>query len=166
MQTPYVFLFIKQFCNKSANIVFQIWICICLFVLASGFEKTSATDREELQLCEIISRTPNYSKYKLYNKANCLAHVKTFGNLSCLRNDDNQVTKNFKLLKQISIFLILANHLTVLKFELQTKNNACNLSLNRTQHKCLKHKKVCRLDLEHLPNSFFKNFEFKKNFKM
>ena len=70
---------------------------ICFLVLVITYEKAAALDEEELTLCEIISQTPNYSKFKLHNKANCLAHVKSYENLTCLRNEDNQVNRNKSL---------------------------------------------------------------------
>ena len=52
---------------------------------------TTEDIRLELLLCEILKHTPNYMIYELNNNANCVAQVKTFGNLLCLRNTDNQV---------------------------------------------------------------------------
>ena len=72
--------------------MFQMSFCgICLLLLTIGTGKISASDQEELTFCEMISHTPNYSTFKLHNKANCLAHVKSFDKLTCLRNNDNQV---------------------------------------------------------------------------
>ena len=75
-------------------VIFQIFIGICLCFWFSWPKEALATDQTELSLCELISQTPNYSKYKLHNKANCLAHVKSYDKVSCLRNDDNQVKRN------------------------------------------------------------------------
>ena len=55
------------------------------------FGWTNASEQEEVTFCELISHTPNYAKYKLHEKSNCLAHVKSYENVTCLRNENNQV---------------------------------------------------------------------------
>ena len=44
----------------------------------------------ELALCRLVKRTSNYIKQKLDVRGNCLAAVKSYGDLVCLR-DENQI---------------------------------------------------------------------------
>ena len=70
-------------------------------LLAICFGWASATEDGELALCQILIYTPNYSRFKLHEKANCLAHVKSYEKVTCLRNDENQVNKFY--LKEVKI---------------------------------------------------------------
>ena len=70
---------------------FQVFLWLFLWALANGFEWTCPSEEQELTLCSLISNTPNYINFKLHEKGNCLAHVKVFENVACLRNDNNQV---------------------------------------------------------------------------
>ena len=46
----------------------------------------------ELALCQLVRRTSNYIKRKLDVRANCLAAVKSYGDLMCLRDENNIVS--------------------------------------------------------------------------
>ena len=62
-----------------------------VWVLAHNLSQICASEEEEVTLCNLISYTPNYGKFNLRERANCLAQVKTFGHVTCLRNENNQV---------------------------------------------------------------------------
>ena len=49
----------------------------------------------ELTLCQILKHTSFFVIYKLSDKSNCYSHAKTFGEVVCLRDGENKVTKNF-----------------------------------------------------------------------
>ena len=46
----------------------------------------------ELALCHLVRRTSNYIKQKLNVRENCLSAVKAYGDLVCLRDENNDVS--------------------------------------------------------------------------
>ena len=46
----------------------------------------------ELALCQLVRRTSNYIKQKLDVKENCLSAVKSYGDVVCLRDENNLVS--------------------------------------------------------------------------
>ena len=66
-------------------------------VLAGMVRAEDRVDQEqeeavELALCQLVKRTSNYLKQKLDVRANCLAYVKSYGDLVCLRDENNLVS--------------------------------------------------------------------------
>ena len=81
--------------------------CYCL---------TQASETEtELTLCKILQHTPNYRAYNLDQNSECLSHVKTYGDLICLRNGYNQV--NYKTIQKQKLYF---------KWQTKQKNNIIN----------------------------------------
>ena len=64
-----------------------IWIFCLNLCLSTAIDDTAL----ELTLCKILKNTPNYQNYHLDQKAECLSHVKSYGEVMCLRNGYNQV---------------------------------------------------------------------------
>ena len=86
-------------CTKINNSVlkFKVWF----LTFASLWFHLAISTKEidvELTLCRLLKHTPNYAIYQLEEKSNCLSHVKSFGNLICLRDGDNLVRTPHKLL--------------------------------------------------------------------
>jgi hypothetical protein len=50
-------------------------------------------EETELLVCHLLRKTPNYQKLMLQRKSNCLSNVKTFGEVVCLLDKYNNVSK-------------------------------------------------------------------------
>ena len=62
-------------------------------MVLAGIGRADLVDQEEaveMALCQLVRRTSNYIKQKLDVRGNCLAAVKSYGDLVCLR-DENQI---------------------------------------------------------------------------
>ena len=67
---------------------------------------TAQETEVEINLCNLLKHTPNYAIYRLEEQSNCIAHVKSYGKLICLRDGDNKV-KEKMLLRNCKAFILL-----------------------------------------------------------
>ena len=63
-----------------------------MVAMAMGQAEVVEETDVELALCHLVRRTSNYLKQKLDVRENCLSAVKSYGDLVCLRDENNLVS--------------------------------------------------------------------------